>query len=294
MVEVTCKHSDIKFEAKTKRTKQHPKVADFKNEAARVGDYPQAIEALKKATEAGGYETIEEYVQLAQDIMDGKVDEKRAKETARLEAKEKAEKARIEAKRQREATNRHLKENGYVWFKEPVSVTDFHEGEKKWVLYSPDNRAVTVAQALDEIERGADVVQDELAEIIENAGELPYNVILSGKLAKAEANRKQKQTKARETMDQLWETAKGAVKNEMTEVENFNYDGFEVSFKQNNKMIYRGMVNGVECGVIYNYRSYGNDFDIVEQFYSVAPAQAGLKPVEREGMEKSWMKFFGE
>jgi hypothetical protein len=67
---------------------------------------------------------------------------------------------------ERAAQNAHLKAHGYHWVKitqDWLDDNDDFDTVPGWHLYSPDNRDVTVAQALDEIERGRDVVLAEQA-----------------------------------------------------------------------------------------------------------------------------------
>ena len=68
---------------------------------------------------------------------------------------------------ERAKQNAHLKAHGYTWFKitqDWLDDNDDFDTVPGWHLYSPDNRDVTVEQALDEIARGASVVKAEKAE----------------------------------------------------------------------------------------------------------------------------------
>jgi hypothetical protein len=65
---------------------------------------------------------------------------------------------------ERAKQNAHLKAHGYHWVKitqDWLDDNDDFDTVPGWHLYSPDNRDVSVAQALDEIERGRDVVLAE-------------------------------------------------------------------------------------------------------------------------------------
>ena len=65
---------------------------------------------------------------------------------------------------ERAKQNAHLKAHGYHWVKITQDWLDDNDDfttRPGWHLYSPDNRDVTVAEALDEIARGRDVVLAE-------------------------------------------------------------------------------------------------------------------------------------
>ncbi len=277
MVTVKCQHSGIEFEAKSTRTKQHPLVAEFKNEAAsKRGDYSLAVQALDKAAEIGGYETIKDYMQLVNDIYTGAYDAKREIERNQNQEQRKAEQDWRDAKAKREATNRHLREHGYKWNKE-YRDTAYGAGwgeddSQVWRLYSPDGRVVTVEQALDEIERGADVI---LAEI--EATE------------QAEATRQDEaETKSAE-FDAAWNEAQNR-----PEVERFDTAGAEIVTQrewmpgQVNK-IGKIQVNGVTC--YWTHRA-SPDGDI-DRFFCDDPEMASLNRVERSGLSKTLADFWG-
>lgn len=299
MVIVKCQHSKIEFEAKTKRTKQHPLIASLKSDAHSDGNYSQVLVALDKVAKAGGYETIEEYLSLVDDLLVGKAKAEAEQENSSEQWYQEQEETQREAKTKREAQTLILKNNGYRWAKDYADFDEYEEGEPSvWNLYSPDRRVVTVEQALDEIERGADIVQTELATIIE-AGEdgLPYDIILDGKLTEAKERRQQKETAAKDETNRLWKEAKDKIKDRMIEVEAFRYFGFETIFEQHiipliHRRIYSDKINGVNCAVIYRYLG-GHDFLITEQYYSADPAAAGLAVTEHD-RKKSFHKFFGE
>lgn len=306
MITIKCQHSGLEFEANSKRTKQHPDVAAFKNEAAsKRGDYNAALKALDEAAQTGNYKTIEEYMHLVNDIYTGANKAKHEAEKKRLEAEAKARQELADRKAKRQAQNAFLRENGYVWKKE--EIFDFDQMEEydpryakfEWTLYAPDGRAVTVSQALDEIERGIEAVQTDLVEIIENDEKLPYDVILTDVLKQADDRRRQAEKEGKETRLQAWEVAKDKVKAEMAEVESFDRSGFEIvyeykAYAQHTGRIYQGQINGIDCAIIYSYHG-GHDFYQTEQFYCINPDQAGLtKQAERASLEASWHKFFGE
>lgn len=287
-IKIKCQHSGIEFNAGNKRTKQHPLIAEFKNESAgRRGDYRLACQALDKAAELGNYETIDEYMAIVTDIYTGTYDKKTKAQARREEEEKEHSKAQREARAKRETQNRHLREHGYRWEKEyndPAYAAGWGEDNSEvWVLLSSDGRAVTVPQALDEIERGAEVV---LAEI-ETA-------------KKAEVEAQEVVEKAEKEYQQTWEDAKDKIKIEMTEVERFDYTDWTITFNRSCyktittiEKIFTGQKNNVDCAVIYRYIG-GHDFEETEQFYSANPVAAGLTVIERSEMEASFHRFFGE
>lgn len=162
MTTVICQHSGIEFEAASSRTKQHPLVAAFKNDAQKNDNYNLALQALDKARAAGGYTTIEQYMAVVNDIMTGKVQAKTAQANARRQAEQDAEKSRRENKAQREAQNRLLNANGFRWKKYDYGTEESWApgglgagiGEVDgyaWCLVGPDGREVSLEDALAQI-----------------------------------------------------------------------------------------------------------------------------------------------
>lgn len=64
MITIKCQHTGFEFEAASKRSKNHPMVSDFLNEAAKDnGHYRGASHVAKTmVSEAIGYDTIEELI----------------------------------------------------------------------------------------------------------------------------------------------------------------------------------------------------------------------------------------
>ena len=62
MITVKCQHTGFEFEAASKRSKNHPKVAEFLNEANREGKHYRGSGRIAKqlVREASGYENIDE------------------------------------------------------------------------------------------------------------------------------------------------------------------------------------------------------------------------------------------
>lgn len=172
MVTITCQYTGIAFEADSRRQKNHPKVSRFLNSCANDRSNPAAYNmaqtALRQA-KADGMSDIDEVIAFAEAFVRDGGDVRRQAENERRAAQAAADKA-LEEKRQRimnerRQRNEFLKSHGYRWNKEFADFDEYEEGEPSvWVLRSPDGRQVDVAQALDEIERGADVVLAELAE----------------------------------------------------------------------------------------------------------------------------------
>ncbi len=154
MATVTCEKTGIEFEAKSARTKNHPAIMRVLDEANRYGWYAQAMQALIDGREAG-LETIEEFVELLDATKEAALNAQQAKYSAFLAEK----RAKKEARREHVILNAKLERHGYRWSN--VGFADEEEADAfdinapigtSWILISPDNRTVTVAQALAEIE----------------------------------------------------------------------------------------------------------------------------------------------
>lgn len=67
MIKVTCQYTGIEFEAESKRTKNHPMVAEFLNEASsnrfQTGAYRKAKDILAEAK--GQFESIDDLMNFA-------------------------------------------------------------------------------------------------------------------------------------------------------------------------------------------------------------------------------------
>lgn len=61
---IKCQHTGFEFEAQTARSKNHPMVADFLNDASKDNKYYRGASHVAKAmvSEATGYDTIEELI----------------------------------------------------------------------------------------------------------------------------------------------------------------------------------------------------------------------------------------
>lgn len=167
---IKCQHSGLEFNSERNR-KMHPLVAEFKNSRDLVKNhqYRLAVEALDEAAQQpDAYTTIEDYLVIVRRLFTEKVAaQTRAIETRQMERIEAVE-DQAKAKEARDKQNELLWEHGYRWQKHYVDHLDHYEeplddDEFVWVLVAPDGRYdIPVKQALDEIERGADVVLEEI------------------------------------------------------------------------------------------------------------------------------------
>jgi hypothetical protein len=161
---VKCDKTGIEFDADSKRQKNHPLISRLLSEAA--GDkhnrnaYGVVLAACAEIKSCDSM-TIDEAVALINRRLAGNSADNDAARQAESQRK-REEDARREARyNERKERNAFLREHGYQWSKEYASFDEFEEDEpSEWVLRAPDGRAVGVAQALDEINRGAAVVMD--------------------------------------------------------------------------------------------------------------------------------------
>ena len=164
MVTVKCQYTGIEFEAATKRTKNHPLVSAFLNEANADkhtnGAYRKALEILEELS--GQYESIEPLMAEAKSRYTEWKDGAAEQATSRRAVQRQAEQAKADAKARRAATNARLKAHGYRWVKEDEESMDYagplafeqaygNNVSYVWVLVSPDGREVSVEEALSEI-----------------------------------------------------------------------------------------------------------------------------------------------
>ncbi len=280
MVKVTCQHSGIEFEANTARTKQHPLVAELKAEANKRGTYREVNEAMDAVRKAGGYTSVEEYIQMVRAHISNKA--RQAKEVAQRRAERFAQ-AEADAKAKKQTEDALLKEHGYEMKKVVEAINDDGQGEydlvNRWYLFSPDGRQVSRFEALDEIRRGMEVV-------------------------KAERETAQKAAAEKEAADKAEEEAQAARDSEayaafdakvneltsgLTQVERFNYPKCEVVYKmpsvstsyRAHDYIARGEINGV--ALIIAVTGSGYDDDGYSTIYCADPDKAGLtRFVERK------------
>lgn len=272
MVTVICQYTGIQFEAATNRAKNHPVVSELLNAAAKGGNYGQVQSILAQCKKEG----IQDIDQVREAVKAGNA-KHIAQLNAQLQAEAEDKKAREKARAQRQEQNHFLREHGYTWHKNDDDGYQPMFANDGWHLVSPDNRIVTVAQAMDEIKRGREVVLAEIAALEEAETQV------------AAAN------KAKEEADAAaYEQARNSFQGE--EVEPFAYDNFMMVARQEygvsvDKM-FRGRVNGVECAVFYHYFG-GHNYDERVRYYCVDPAAAGLTPIKRTPLGQTLADFFG-
>lgn len=172
MVTITCQYTGVVFEADSRRQKNHPKVSRLLNSCANDRSNPSAYNlaqgALRQA-KADGMTDIDAIIAFAESYVREGGDLRRQAENKRRAAQAAADKAfeenRQRIKEERRQRNEFLKGHGYRWSKEFADFDEYEEGEpSQWVLRAPDGRQVDVAQALDEVERGAEVVLAEISQ----------------------------------------------------------------------------------------------------------------------------------
>jgi hypothetical protein len=162
MMIIKCQHSALEFEAKSKRSKNHPLVSELKTEANQEGNYREVCQAIDKIKVQGKYTTAEEFVQQVRLLASGATIARLEREQEWQRLARQDEKRHREAKAKRAATNRRLRAHGYTWHKEDEESMDhlgpnaFSEiyGNRSyvWILTSSDGRVISVKEALAEIE----------------------------------------------------------------------------------------------------------------------------------------------
>lgn len=255
MTNVTCKHSGIEFEAKTKRTTQHPDIAEAKAKANKRGNYSDLMTALDDVRNAGNYTTIDEYMTLVNECISG-ADE------SRREIQRSREAAKREAIERRDRENAQLEKHGYRWGYDLVQDEAYADDDrapgKHWFVVSPDGQRMTKGEALAEIEIGAEITRAWDEAIVENKRR-------DEEAAKA-------QVQAEET---AFYAAKDAALAGMTQVDRFDYSDFTMVARWHHvmttRLVYAGTINGVQCAVTETV----GDGDY-HSFYSADPQVAGL------------------
>jgi len=149
MVKVICQHTGIEFEARSKRSKNHPRISALLSEANKNRAYNAVKDALAEGRELG-FETIEQFEEFARAAMRAS----RQEYVERMNEIRDEQKAKREAKRRRDIVNAKLRQHGYTWRKNFAYDADHYEESDdtfEWELWSEDGRVVTVEQALAEI-----------------------------------------------------------------------------------------------------------------------------------------------
>jgi hypothetical protein len=276
MYTITCQYTGIQFESDSKR-KNHPKVS-----ALLVPDKhnPGAYQATKTALaecKAAEMTDIDEVVTYVRDAVANGNAAARERRNAQNEQRREQERQREEAKRRREATNAHLRQHGYKWYRNDAYDFDSYEesdGSYRWELHTPDSRIVTVEQALDEIERGIEVVLAEIAETQRQAQ------------AQAEAEQAAKDAEIDAFNAAVEEATAG-----MVQVVRFDAHGFHHTARAPHRHLYVGEIDGVKCAQVARYFTDG-----IFQFWCADPAAISATPVEAPkpgSLEETFSAFFG-
>ena len=260
MTTITCQYTGIQFEAESRRTKNHPMVSALLTEAAKdrynPGAYRQAIAAFEVARQSGMTD-INEVITLARDMMANGAQAARQQRESIVRQQREAD----EARHQRRAQNEHLRAHGYTWSKDYADFDEYEEGEPSlWTLRSADNRVVTVAQALDEIERGAEIVLAEIA------------------TQQISVTERQEAAEFEETIVKAAYEQVKAEAQKMPEVEAFDDSNFEVQVEMPvgwlTWSVRFGEINGVRAAVVVQPASDDNGRGA--HFYCADPDAAGL------------------
>jgi hypothetical protein len=166
MITVTCQYTGIEFEARSKRSKNHPQVSEFLNAANKDsnhyrGSY-QAAKDIFAQIKTQNITKIDEAMQLAAQAYE----EWKSGDAAPVIRKTQGDLLREKKQysKEREKINSVLRQHGYRWHKEDEESMDFAGATAfestygrglsyVWTLSAPDGREVTINQALAEIEK---------------------------------------------------------------------------------------------------------------------------------------------
>ena len=155
---IECQYTGVKFTAASKRAKNHPQIADLLADSNRINLYSVVIDSLKSTREAGETD-INVFRANAKTAMREAIAKRDAENAKRRETQN-----AIDAnKRARDERNAHLRQHGYRWHKRDDEDEVWPADLPDWVLLAPDGKVVSERQALDEIERGVEVVRAEIA-----------------------------------------------------------------------------------------------------------------------------------
>lgn len=160
MVTITCQYTGFQFEAESRRSKNHPFVSAFLNDANaegkyKVGAYSKGVELLNAAK--GQFDTIEELIAF---VREGFASWKQDAESIHRWTQGDRIRQLKEQSRRRDAINSILRQNGYRWelegYKDEEDADHFAGFAtaligQHWQLYAPDGREVNVTQAFQEI-----------------------------------------------------------------------------------------------------------------------------------------------
>ena len=157
---IICDKTGISFESDSKRTKNHPQATAFLDNANKdgrhyVGAYGAASDILEQVKTAD-FASIDEAISAAKEAYET-WKTTRANPIIRKTAGD-----YLRESKKRNETNALLRAHGYLWHKEDEESMDmfgatafesiYGNASEVWVLTAPDGRAVSVSQALVEIE----------------------------------------------------------------------------------------------------------------------------------------------
>lgn len=160
MITVTCQYTGFQFEAESKRSKNHPMISAFLNEANaegkhKVGAYAQAVALINEAK--GNFESIDQLIAFVRAGFDAWKQD--AQSIRRFTAGDYLRQRKAQ-KELRQRINSILKSNGYTW-----SLEGYEDEEdadhfagfasapigKVWTLYAPDGSEVSISQAFAQL-----------------------------------------------------------------------------------------------------------------------------------------------
>src|SRR5579875_2244901 len=154
-MEIICEETGISFEAPNRRRKVHPQIRAWKNQAYEESWYSQCLDAIRQGRE-NGYTTIEQYNELLNRVQATAIAAKQQRDHEQFER----ERAAKEARRQRSIVNELLRGRGYVWkdlgYGDDEEIDNailpyIKENVPDWQLFSPDGRAVSLEEAMQEL-----------------------------------------------------------------------------------------------------------------------------------------------
>lgn len=307
MVTIICQHSGLEVEAESKRTRQHPLIAGFKDRASREDTYREAGQALDEARKRGGYSNIDEYMALVKQIIAELQDKARAQHDAKAAAYRKDEAAREQIKRERQQRNAHLKAHGYTWHRYEAGTEDSWAGRGslgggvgefshyEFEMVAPDGTVVSEKQALDEIERGMDVVRSEIT--AKRQAEAQRETEVAAEQAQIEQAEREAVAAFDAQVEQIQQENQRVDRIEFPVSQTVRIQwpaGREHSYYRHIDNIQRGQLNGVACWRVTVNSGY--DDDGYTSYYCADPVAVGAKVYEAppaSDFDDVFSSFFG-
>src|SRR4051794_38625784 len=115
-MKIICQYTGLEFEAASRRSKNHPRVSDLLNEAAKGGWYRTAVERFAAARERG----MADLDAILQFVRTGGMEAQQARQdelARRAQIDREIEHRCRDAKRERDEQNSVLREAGFRWRK---------------------------------------------------------------------------------------------------------------------------------------------------------------------------------